>query len=62
MEKSKNESQKIASKEHKSRQLTPELSTQSSTISKNPQINLAVFGHTITQSKNKKKINIQKKI
>ena len=54
MEKKKNESQKIASKEHKSRQLTPELSTQSSTISKNPQINLAVFGHTITQSKNKK--------
>ena len=62
MENKKNQIEKTTSKQHKSRQLTPELSTQSSTLSKNPKINLSVYGHTITKSKNKKIIITKKKL
>ena len=54
MEKKKkeNENEKKTPKKHKFRQLTPELSTQSSTLSNNSHMELSIYGHTITKSKN----------
>ena len=53
MEKKKkeNENEKKTPKKHKFRQLTPELSTQSSTLSNNSHMELSIYGHTITKSK-----------
>ncbi len=49
-------------KKHKSHQLTPELSTQSNTLSKNPKINIYQYlVNTITKSKNTKIITKKKK-
>ena len=63
MEKKKkeNENEKKTPKKHKFRQLTPELSTQSSTLSNNSHMELSIYGHTITKSKNNLKKNKKKK-
>ena len=54
MEKKQIQFENTYQKVRKHRTLTPELSTESNNMIKNPSMNLSVFGHTVTKSKNKK--------